>query len=145
MPKFPFKTHSKPDYFPDSRVPFIDSHCHIDYMFVRDRHFGSFHDYVSRNQYPRNFSGCVANFCDPIAWDTDRMYPEILEEEGVWGAFGLHPHNAQQWCKAIQKNLMKAVSHPKCVAWGEMGLDYGQKGLHEMDPDLMMAQKEAFR
>ena len=44
----------------------------------------------------------------------------------MWGAFGLHPHNASRYNETIEEQLIKACSHPKCVAWGEMGLDYGE-------------------
>ena len=140
VPIFPFKTRCKPGLFPESKVPFIDSHCHIDYLFVREHNYGSFASYVESKDFPKNFSGCVANFCDPPAWTSDEMYSEILEEDGVWAAFGLHPHNAGMWNREIEKNLIKAASHPKCVAWGEMGLDYGKKAT----PDAIELQKDAF-
>lgn len=143
VPIFPFKTKCKPKQFPESTVPFIDSHCHIDYLFVREQNYGTFASYIESKDFPKNFSGCVANFCDPPAWGQYQMYEEILEEDGVWGAFGLHPHNARHWSKEIEKDLIRACSHPKCVAWGEMGLDYG-KGYHEASPDLIELQKDAF-
>lgn len=68
VPIFPFKTKCKPGQFPESKVPFLDSHCHIDYLFVREQNFGTFASYVESKDFPKNFSGCVANFCDPPAW-----------------------------------------------------------------------------
>ena len=72
------------------------------------------------------------------------MYEEILKEDGVWAAFGLHPHNAKLWCPEVEKNLIRANQHPKCVAWGEMGLDYG-KGYHNTSPHVIELQKNAFK
>ncbi|XP_063690649.1 putative deoxyribonuclease TATDN2 [Bolinopsis microptera] len=71
------------------------------------------------------------------------MYDDILKEDGVWAAFGLHPHNAKMWCPQIERDLIRAASHPKCVAWGEMGLDYG-KGYTKASPDVIEMQKDAF-
>ena len=143
VPEFPFRTKCNIDQFPDSNVPFIDSHCHIDYLLVREQKYGSFSSYVESKDFPKNFSGCVANFCDPPAWGENQMYDDILKEDGVWAAFGLHPHNAKMWCPQIERNLIKAASHPKCVAWGEMGLDYG-KGRTKTCPDIIKIQKETF-
>ncbi|KAL5251937.1 hypothetical protein ACHWQZ_G014917 [Mnemiopsis leidyi] len=143
VPIFPFKTKCRANQFPESKVPFIDSHCHIDYLFVRERNFGTFASYVESKDFPKNFSGCVANFCDPPAWGEYQMYEDILTEDGVWGAFGLHPHNAKMWSPEIERDLIRACSHPKCVAWGEMGLDYG-KGQMETSPDVIEMQKDAF-
>ena len=143
---FPFKTKCRSvNRFPLSEVPFIDSHCHIDYIFVRERHFGSFSSYVENKDFPKNFSGCIANFCDPPAWGDHQMYEDILSEDGVWGAFGLHPHNAAMWSPVVKRDLTRACSHPKCIGWGEMGLDYSNKktavGTNSVTADL---QKEAF-
>ena len=143
VPIFPFKCHSRYGQFPESKVPFIDSHCHIDYLFVRDRNYGSFASFVESKDFPKNFSGCVANFCDPPAWGEYQMYEEILEEDGVWGAFGLHPHNAHLFNAQILKNLIRAAKHEKCVAWGEMGLDYGNKN-KDLNPYTIDMQKDAF-
>jgi len=143
VPILPFKTSCRPNQYPESKVPFIDSHCHIDYLMVREQCFGTFASYVQSKEFPKNFSGCVSNFCDPPAWGPNSMYEDILEEDGVWGAFGLHPHNASRYNETIEEQLIKACSHPKCVAWGEMGLDYGNDH-HNTKPDEIEAQKEAF-
>ena len=87
-PDFPFETQCKEGAYPVSQIPFIDSHCHIDYIFVREKHYGSFNSYIKTKEFPKNFSGCIANFCDPAAWGDQKMYESVLEEDGVWGAFG---------------------------------------------------------
>ena len=87
-PRPRFDTHCKEGAYPISQIPFIDSHCHIDYIFVREKHYGSFNSFIKRKEFPQNFSGCIANFCDPPAWGNHKMYDSLLEEDGVWGAFG---------------------------------------------------------
>jgi TatD DNase family protein len=43
----------------------------------------------------------------------------------VYGAFGIHPHYAKSYTRQLEDQLVKqAMSNPKCVAWGEIGLDY---------------------
>ena len=46
---------------------FIDSHCHLDFLFDRLPFDGSFQKYYRNNldSFPCNFAGCVAVFCDP--------------------------------------------------------------------------------
>lgn len=36
----------------------------------------------------------------------------------------MHPHNATQYTDEVHENIVKIVSNPRCVAWGECGLDY---------------------
>ncbi|KAL5251997.1 hypothetical protein ACHWQZ_G014964 [Mnemiopsis leidyi] len=143
-PVFPFTTKCRPRQFPDSSIPFIDSHCHIDYLFVRERHFGTFKSFVESKDFPKNFSGCVANFCDPPAWGPNQMYEDILAEDGVWGAFGLHPHNASLWSEKVKNDLIQACRHSKCVALGEMGLDLGRKTSSKTSSAIISVQKRAF-
>ena len=52
-----------------SKVPFIDSHCHLDLLFERSLHTGTFEVFRKKTaNFPMNYSGCVAVFCQPKAW-----------------------------------------------------------------------------
>jgi len=42
----------------------------------------------------------------------------------VWCTVGLHPHDAKLWDDALRARLMELARHPRCVAFGEMGLDF---------------------
>lgn len=44
--------------------------------------------------------------------------------DGVFGAVGLHPHEATSWSEAEAELLRAQAGHAKLVAIGEMGLDY---------------------
>jgi len=33
-------------------------------------------------------------------------------------------HDAQHYTDEVERDLLEAMAHPRCVAWGEMGLDY---------------------
>jgi len=50
--------------------PFIDSHCHLDFLFKRSGFSGSFEKYrrCFANTFPTSFSGCVTVFCNPKMW-----------------------------------------------------------------------------
>ncbi|KAJ7191663.1 hypothetical protein GGX14DRAFT_481237 [Mycena pura] len=37
---------------------------------------------------------------------------------------GVHPHQAKHYTDAVEADIMEAMAHPRCVGWGEMGLDY---------------------
>ena len=52
-----------------SKIPFIDSHCHLDLLFQRSGHTGTFEAFQRKTEtFPLNYSGCVAVFCQPKAW-----------------------------------------------------------------------------
>lgn len=51
---------------------------------------------------------------------------------------GLHPHDAAVFGPEAEADLVAAASHPKVVAWGEIGLDY-----HYLHADVP-TQKAAF-
>ncbi len=44
--------------------------------------------------------------------------------EDVWFTAGLHPHDADQWSPDVVAAIEAAAEDPRCVAIGEMGLDF---------------------
>ena len=138
---FPFRISKGIELYPKSKIPFIDTHCHLDYLYVRESHVTSFSSFINKKDFPSNFSGCITCFCDPPAINDVSYYEEVLEEKGVWGTFGLHPHNALMFTDKLLQQLTKANSHAKSVAWGEMGLDYNNP---QISDDVKHAQQKAF-
>ena len=57
---------------------------------------------------------------DPSSWA--KSLPLVDEHDGVYGAAGLHPHEAASAFDA--DTLERLLGHPKIVAVGEIGLDY---------------------
>ena len=106
---------------------FIDTHCHLEYVFERFKHNGNFASFAAKHRYPANFEGCITTFCDPMAFSPSfGMWQEILTEPNVWGTFGTHPHNAKYYhSTSLEEKMIQCLTHPKCVALGEIGLDYG--------------------
>ncbi len=42
----------------------------------------------------------------------------------VFGALGIHPHDAELFTPEVEQSLRAGLDHPRIVAAGEMGLDY---------------------
>lgn len=121
--------------------PFVDTHCHLEYVFERYEHQGSFASFKAEHNYPRNFEGCIASFCDPAAFSSLGIWSQLLFEggPGIWAAFGIHPHNAKYYSGDLEEKILKCVEHEKCVAFGEIGLDYGP-----YSPSSQVVQKDIF-
>ena len=128
---------------PTSSVEFIDTHCHIEYFFERFQYQGSFEAFRSKHgPYPHNFGGCITIFCDPASFSSFRTWPDLLEEDKVWAAFGMHPHNAKYYNDSIEEKIIEALSHPRAVAWGEMGLDYAKHSPAEHDSQKRVFERQ---
>lgn len=37
---------------------------------------------------------------------------------------GVHPHEARLYDDKVEAHILEAMKHPRCVGWGEIGLDY---------------------
>ena len=92
----------------------IDTHCHLD-----DPRYDKDLDEVIARAKGAGVEQFIIPGADPEtlprAVEISEKYPE------VYFAAGVHPYDAEKYDRAI---LEKYVSHPKCVAIGECGLDY---------------------
>ncbi|ETO25231.1 hypothetical protein RFI_11908 [Reticulomyxa filosa] len=90
-----------------------------------------------------NFGGCITISCDTkqseyVSCLLDKYGGEEAQTKGnIYGAFGIHPHNAKEWNEKVAKNLEEKLKRYKerkqCVALGECGLDYFVKpGLSQL-------------
>lgn len=122
---------------------FIDTHAHIHYIMDQQK-VSSFAELESRFTGGRGrgrggtsgrggfgsgplFLGVINVYCDAAAmspsfgtWATD------LEHPLCWGSFGFHPHSAKWYTDEMEERIIDCLKHPKAVAWGECGLDYGK-------------------
>ena len=57
----------------------------------------------------------------------------------VWFTAGVHPHDAKHWSSDVSAFMVQVAAHPRCVALGEMGLDFH----YDMSP--REEQRETFR
>jgi TatD DNase family protein len=108
---------------------FIDSHCHLlsilnDKSFnMKPKQYMEFESIMEKcaTSLDGEFNACVNVSCE--GFDIKENL-EFLEFEKVYGAFGVHPHQASHYSDEMEAELFKANSHIKSVAWGECGLDY---------------------
>lgn len=96
---------------------FVDSHCHLEMEdFDRDL------DVVVRN--------CVDEGLEYVLTvGTEESYFEkvrtlIERHPFIYGAVGIHPHNARDFSERIAAIIREAAKHPKIVGYGEVGLDF---------------------
>ncbi len=100
-------------------MSYIDTHCHLDSILKRMK----LPDFATlRTQhFPPEFEACVTISCDPHSIEPVLA---LLDNDDVYGAFGIHPHDAQHYTPEVETRIAQALRHPKCVAYGEIGLDY---------------------
>lgn len=130
--------------FVDPSLTFIDTHCHLDFLFNRCNFKGSYSKYrnVNADTFHPNYEGCVAIFCDPQTFGQFTMWRNLLDEDKVWGAFGCHPHMAHSYDGNAEEYLKVALDNSKVIALGEIGLDYSAKNTtdHEMQKQVFKRQ-----
>ena len=95
----------------------FDSHAHYyDDAFDPDR------DAVLSSLPSKGVEGVVCPGCD---LDSSRQSLALAEKYPfLWFAAGLHPENLEGASLADLGEIKKMAAHPKCVAVGEIGLDY---------------------
>ena len=110
---------------------FIDTHCHLTDDKIKDRAAAVVESYLSENVEKVIDVGCSVK-SSLAARDNSRIY------ESVFFAAGVHPSDSEGFGEAEEKEIEKLLSDPKCVALGEIGLDYYWKPYDDK------AQKECF-
>ena len=110
----------------------VDTHCHI-------HHPGYFDDPDAEVLLAREagVERIVVIGVDPEDWSRARNFAE--RHEGVSFAAGWHPNATADYDHADEDDLRSLLAHPKCVALGEIGLDYH----HDFAPREL--QHEALR
>ncbi|XP_067120085.1 putative deoxyribonuclease TATDN2 [Centruroides vittatus] len=132
-------------FFPKNiNIGFIDTHCHLDLIFKRERFQGTYEKYQLKNYetFPKNYEGCITVFCNPQSFAKKSEWKKLLKEKNVWAAFGCHPHSANEYNDDIEKHLLKALVHPKVVALGEIGLDYSSRNSCQPSIQRKVFQKQ---
>ncbi len=94
----------------------IDSHAHVsDAQFDRDR------NEVLNRAFQNNLKYILEVGCEPPLWD---KVAELAKHEKIFSMFGLHPQDADKWTPEISNKLNDLLKNEKCIAVGEIGLDY---------------------
>ncbi|CAF0849742.1 unnamed protein product [Adineta steineri] len=131
----------------DLPIPIVDTHCHFDLIFdrLRIKHNNLnqyFNDY--KEYYPPglSFELAIQVFWRPKHLTEDnwvKWYSKYLDDERVYGSCGIHPHWSSSWNDTSNDDIERCLQHPKIVAIGEIGLDYGPK-----NSCLPYQQRQAF-
>ncbi len=104
---------------------FIDTHCHIDsYERQAGETFDSLldrltHDPDASVQAPEAY---IHVACDPADFGRARELSE--KYPFVYAAYGIHPEYVDTETPEDEARLHEYLTHPKCIACGEFGLDY---------------------
>ena len=115
----------------------IDTHCHLTYPQLAERQDDVIASAVA--------AGVDRMICVGTT-DTDAEAARVIAEADsrVFFTAGVHPHYADKVALNRLPDMIELATHKRCVAFGEMGLDY-----HYDDPpkpiqhDLFQAQLEA--
>jgi len=107
-----------------SNVGFVDTHCHIDYILQKAR-VQTVNDFFKHNPLPPNCDGIISIYCDSAALSPSfGTWRDQLQHPKIYGAFGIHPHNAKYYNASVEERIVECLKDPKAVAWGETGLDF---------------------
>ena len=113
----------------------IDTHCHLD-----DERYNDDIDEVIARAKEQGVERFIIPGADPLTLSRAVALSEQYSE--IYFAVGVHPYDAQNYDRDF---LDAFVSHPKCVAIGECGLDYYR--LPECEEEIEVEkklQKEVF-
>jgi TatD DNase family protein len=113
----------------------VDTHCHLD-----DNRYDEDIDIVIKRAREKGIGKFIIPGADP---KTLERAIEISERyESVYFAVGVHPYDAAEYDRVF---LDQFVTHPKCIAIGECGLDYYRlPESEEKAADEKRVQKEVF-
>lgn len=95
----------------------IDSHCHLDFDVLSQDIDG-----VLARMEEAGVAGCVT--ISTRVRQFDRLTQIAEQHDNVWCSVGTHPHNAHEELEIGTDDLIALAEHPRCVAIGEVGLDY---------------------
>lgn len=129
--------------YPYCNTTFVDTHCHLEYVFERMRFTGSFAKFKTKFNFPDKFEGCVTTFCDPAAFSSFGLWEDLISQNNVWGTFGCHPHNAQYYNETLEAKIIQCLEHPKAIALGEIGLDYSKRSESKPEIQQEVLKKQA--
>ncbi|KAJ4479953.1 hydrolase [Lentinula aciculospora] len=122
-----------------STAQVVDTHTHLASTFElysskyhKDPKYVTVFDFVKGMYTGKRVEAVIDVWCEaPVR----RLWKEfadsaLLEEDrkSKWGGleywFVMGQHEAKLYNDEIESDILEAMKHPRCVGWGEMGLDY---------------------
>ncbi|KIY49653.1 hypothetical protein FISHEDRAFT_72293 [Fistulina hepatica ATCC 64428] len=118
----------------------VDTHTHLasTYAAYRSKYpdglYKDVFEFVRAMYKDRGVKAIVDVWCEaPVQKVWKELADSALDEKDrqrLWGGLdywfvmGVHPHEAKMYDDEIEREILQAMEHPRCVGWGEMGLDY---------------------
>ena len=96
----------------------IDTHCHLNYEYDG----GKTPDALLADAKANDVSFLITIATEEANFKTVQEISERLPE--VYHTIGVHPHEASLVNPSVLDSMRQFLKHPKCVAVGEIGLDY---------------------
>ncbi|KDR69342.1 hypothetical protein GALMADRAFT_77535 [Galerina marginata CBS 339.88] len=121
---------------PPSQLPIVDTHTHVasTFEFYRGRYKEGKHvdvfDFVKTMYEGRKVDAIVDVWCEAPVRALWKEFAAAATEKERWGGMeywfvmGEWLHDAKSYDDDVEKDILEAMAHPRCVGWGEMGLDY---------------------
>ena len=103
---------------PDTTL--VDSHAHLDSPELLDQLDGLIDEARAAAVSRILTIGCVSTDAETL----NRPLEIAERHPGIAAALGVHPHDARFYSDELGARILAAMSHPKVLAWGEIGLDY---------------------
>lgn len=96
---------------------FVDSHCHLEMEdFEKDR------QEVIEKSLQDGLKYILTVGTDSTYFD--KVIQIIEQNQAVYGAIGIHPHNSIDYNPRLEKRIDSFLKHKKIVGYGEIGLDF---------------------
>ncbi|GBE85492.1 Deoxyribonuclease Tat-D [Sparassis crispa] len=131
---------SHPERTPGSGPAIVDTHTHLVSTFssyrskYRSGKHETIHDFIRELYKDHSVEAIVDVWCEaPVRKVWREIADSALTEEDrerkwgrleYWFVMGVHPHEAKLYTDEVEKEIVDAMSHPRCVGWGEIGLDF---------------------
>ncbi len=99
------------------RYKIFDAHCHYD-----DEWFNEDREELLNSLAENGVSGAICNAVDLNSAEVIKGYAEKYEY--IYFTAGFHPENLKNIPEDYREKIAEYLEHKKCVAIGEIGLDY---------------------
>ncbi|KAF8994504.1 hypothetical protein BDQ17DRAFT_1392418 [Cyathus striatus] len=107
----------------------IDTHTHLasTFNFYQTRYKTGKHtdvyDFIRGMYEGRDVKAIVDVWCEAPVQKLWREFADSAGEKEKWGGVE-YCHDASKYTDEVEADILEAIQHPRCVSWGEMGLDY---------------------